>query len=126
MPSEPELEEIIESALLKGATRGLIDLELNRRAITNGQPAPSAAEINEAYAHIVERWVTDAGQDEDKSFAYHVRLRKHLYQKSFGLNDFKTCLAIAADLAGIEERHRLHHEKLERAKRLGAMMGGGA
>jgi hypothetical protein len=123
MPSEPELEEIIESALLKGATRAVIELELSRRATTSGVQGPSAEEINAAYAHIVERWVADGGQDEEKSFAYHVRLRKHLYQKSFALNDFKTCLAIAADLAALEERHRLHQARIDKTKRMAAMMG---
>ncbi len=123
--SEQELEGMIESALLKGATRAIIEMELARQFQASGLAAPTADEINAAYAQMVERWVTDAGVDEEKAFAYHVRMRKHLYQKSFSLNDFKTCLAIAADLAGLEERHRLRQAKIEKERKLGAMMGGG-
>jgi hypothetical protein len=129
MPSEnpepPELTEIIESALLKGATRAVISLELARQAHANGTKPPSNEEINAAYAAILDRWVEDGNQDEDESYAYHVRMRKHLYQKSFALNDFKTCLAIAADLADVEERHRAYLAKAEKAKRLGLFTGAG-
>lgn len=125
MPSEVELAEIIESALLKGATRAVINLELARQAQANGTTPPSQEEINAAYATIVERWIEDANQSEEKSYAYHVRLRKSLYQKSFALNDFKTCLAVAADLAGVEERHRVHLAKEEKARRMGILTGAG-
>jgi hypothetical protein len=117
--------EMIESALLKGATRAVIEIELERQAKTNGQPIPTKAEINEAYAEIVEHWISDANQDEEKIYAYHVRIRKHLYQKSFALNDFKTCLAIASDLAAIEDRHKTHLAKSERARLQAKMMGAG-
>jgi hypothetical protein len=115
--------EMIESALLKGATRAVIEIELARQAQANGQPCPTAEEINAAYAEIVEHWITDANQDEEKIYAYHVRIRKHLYQKSFALNDFKTCLAVASDLAAIEDRHRAFQSRSEKSKRMGMMMG---
>jgi hypothetical protein len=119
----PTLTDIIESALLKGATRPVINLELARAAKANGLPGPTDDEINAAYAEILDRWVEDGNQPEEKSYAYHVRMRKHLYQKSFALNDFKTCLAVAADLAAVEERHRLHLAKEEKAKRLRLLSG---
>lgn len=122
-PGQPTLTDMIEGALLKGATRAVINLELARAAQTNGMPPPSQEEINAAYATIVERWVEDGNQPEEKSYAYHVRLRKHLYQKSFALNDFKTCLAVAADLAAVEDRHRLYLAKEEKAKRLRLLTG---
>jgi hypothetical protein len=127
MPSEPtmtpDLADIIESALLKGATRAVINLELARAAQANGMQPPTVEEINAAYAAIIDRWVGDGNQPEEKSYAYHVRLRKHLYQKSFALNDFKTCLAVVADLAAVEERHRLYLNKEEKAKRLAILTG---
>jgi hypothetical protein len=64
MPSNQMIEEMIENALLKGAPRAVIEMELERQAQANGQPCPSTAEINEAHAQIVERWIADSNQDE--------------------------------------------------------------
>jgi hypothetical protein len=115
---------IIEAALLQGATRTVVETELARRAVATGIAIPDPKDIDAAYAQILDRWITEANQDEENTFAYHVRMRKHLYQKSFSLNDFKTCLAIAADLTKIEERYRERKERAERKKRADAMMCG--
>lgn len=124
MANNPELAQVIEAALLKGATRTVVEAELIRRAAANATTPPTPTEIDAAYAEIVDRWVADADEDPEKTFAYHKRMRKHLYQKSFSLNDFKTCLAIAADLAKLEELHRERQERTADKKKIAALMGG--
>jgi len=66
---------------------------------------PAAQDIDRAYAEILESWIQDAEQNRDDIYAFHVRLRKHLYQKSYALNDFKTCLAIAGDLEKLQSAY---------------------
>jgi hypothetical protein len=121
--NDPDISQLIEAALLQGATRAVVEAELIRRAAANATNPPQPAEIDAAYAVILDRWIADAAQDEEKTFAYHVRMRKHLYQKSFSLNDFKTCLAIAADLAKLEEQHRDRQEKTADKKKADSRMG---
>jgi hypothetical protein len=123
MPNEPEIAMIIEAALLQGATRAVVEAEIARRAIATGMTAPEPKDIDAAYAKILDRWVAEANQDEEIAFAYHVRMRKHLYLKSFSLNDFKTCLAIASDLAKLEDQHRERKERTEMIKRADVVMG---
>jgi hypothetical protein len=99
------LSILIEAALLRGATRAIVDAELQKVSAESGTPMPTREEVDAAYASCVERWIVDAEQDPGGIYAYHVRLRKHLYQKSYVLNDFKTCLAIAADLAKLQNQY---------------------
>jgi hypothetical protein len=120
---KPELKTMIEAALLKGATRAFIEAELFKHAEATQTPAPLPAEIDAAYALILNDWIDDANPDEEKAFAYHVRIRKHLYQKSFHLNDFKSCLAIADNLAKLEDRHRERQAKAAGSNRGGDAIG---
>jgi hypothetical protein len=108
-----DLITTIEAALLQGATRKVVEEELQRTATAAEAPMPDAATIDAAYASIVEHWIADSERSPDESFAYHVRLRKHLYQRSYHLNDFKTCLAIAESMAKLVAKHeeRLRKEK---------------
>jgi hypothetical protein len=111
-----DLSTIIEAALLQGATRRVVEEEVQRSATAAGAEMPDSAAIDAIYASIVENWITDAECDPDESFAYAVRLRKHLYQRSYHLNDFKTCLAIAESLAKLIAKHDEQARKVKEAK----------
>jgi hypothetical protein len=119
----PDLATMIEAAILRGATRAVIEAELLKQSTETKTPAPTAEEINAAYAIIVNGWIEDANQTEENAYAYHVRIRKHLYQKSFHLNDFKSCLAIADNLAKLEDKHRERQAKAAGSNRGGDAIG---
>ena len=90
---------------MQGATRAVIEAELRKQSKETGTAMPARAAIDRAYALCLDRWITDAEQESAAIYAYHVRLRKHLYQKAYVLNDFKTCQHIAADLAKLQNQY---------------------
>jgi hypothetical protein len=106
MSTHTPLIEIVEQALLQGAHRDQLDRAVAQYAEKNALPPFDAAAINAAYADCLNRWIIAADESEAQITAYHVRIRKHLYQKSHVLNDFKTCLAIQKDLADIQGKYR--------------------
>lgn len=116
MKTEFSLVALVEAALLQGATRPVVEEEIRRNATASQIEMPDIATIDATYAKIVERWITDAEREPEEIYAYHIRLRKHLYQRSYNLNDFKTCLAIAESLAKLQKTHEERVRKAEEAK----------
>jgi len=116
MTSEFNLPSLIEAALLQGATRNVVEEQIHRAATAAGATMPDRGAIDACYAEIVDRWIADAEREPDEIYAYHVRLRKRLYQRSYNLNDFKTCLSIAESLAKLEATHAEQVRKAKEAK----------
>lgn len=113
------LIDLVEAGLLRGTTRAVLDRNIKETFEKAGKRAPSAAKINEAYAQAVDRWIADAETDEQAIYAYHVRVRKHLYQRSYTINDFKTCMAIMNDLAKLQNQYSKEKGGDKSAKRRG-------
>lgn len=116
MPKEYDLTTIIEAALLQAATRAVVEDQVRRAATAAGVDVPDPGAIDAEYAAIVERWVADSDRAPEELHAYHVRLRKHLYQRSYTLNDFKTCLQIAESITKLEKAHAEQVRKAQEAK----------
>lgn len=106
MKDDAPLWAVVEAAILAGGVRPVVDRRVAEHYSAIGQPAPGASDIDAAYAQIVDRWLTDAASDDETVHAYHVRLRQHLYQRAYQLNDFKTCLAVANDLAKLQSQYQ--------------------
>src|SRR5579885_2750958 len=103
--ADAQLIYSIEGMLLQGMTRDMVEFTLYGEAIKAGVEPPSPQAITDAYAAIAERWVNDASSDPKEINGFHIRAWKHLYAKSYKLNDFKTCLQILADLAKIQHQY---------------------
>lgn len=96
---------MVEAAILAGGTRDIVEQRVAELCERDGVPRPDPTAIDACYVQIVDKWLTDAADDDEQVHAYHVRLRKHLYQRAYQLNDFKTCLAIATDLAKLQAQY---------------------
>ena len=128
----PPLWALVESAILAGGTRPIVEHRVAEQCAAASEPPPSPADIDRAYVKIVDRWISDAAADDEQVHAYHVRLRQHLYQRAYQLNDFKTCLAIAGDLAKLQSQYnrqravRRHNEAsaATRQQKLALITGG--
>ena len=107
------IEYVIEAALLMGATRDLVDQRITDFCTQNENIRPSEDEINKIYSDVLAKWVTDAEQSDKNVNAYHIRVRKHLYQRAYQLNDFKACLAIMTDLGKIQKQYINERKKLK-------------
>ncbi len=106
------LAKLIETLLLKGCTRHLVEEAIVQE--WKEGPSPSKEQIDAGYAECVEAWIDNATKESpDAIRAYHIRLRKYLYQKSMQINDFKSCLAILGDLAKLQHQyaHQVNRKK---------------
>lgn len=109
IPMRIDSELLIESVhalLMAGSARWQIDGELRKRAEDEGVAAPTAADVDAAYAACVERWITDAERPPEEDYAYHIAVRKDLIAKSRGRLDYPTAARIAADLAKLQDQYR--------------------
>lgn len=67
-------------------------------------PVPER-DIREAHAEVLRRWCEDAATT-DLNFARQLRTLRHLYDKSYKLNDFKTCVGIQVRIEALQAKHR--------------------
>lgn len=67
-------------------------------------PVPEQ-EIRDAHAEVLRRWCEDAGTT-DLTFARQLRTLRHLYDKSYKLNDFKTCVGIQVRIETLQTKQR--------------------
>jgi len=121
-----DLLATVEAALLQGAVRSVVEEQIQRSATAAGAELPDRTEIDACYAEILNRWIADADRDPAELYAYSVRLRKHLFQRSYNLNDFKTCLAIAESLTKLDAKHAEQVRKAEEAKSFADQFKNGA
>jgi hypothetical protein len=108
------LATMVEGLLLKGCTRHLIEAAIEKE--WTGEPRPTGAEIDGAYAECVDAWVGNASEESGSVHAYHIRARKFLYQKSLVINDYKTALSILKDLAKLEKAYEHQRKKIQEAE----------
>lgn len=92
---EGDIIAAVEASLLEGQSRADIVEAARDDGVDIGA-------VDRAIAIIADRWIQDAAQTRDQSFAYHVRTLKHLYEKSYRLCDYKTCLQIMKQLAKVQ------------------------
>lgn len=115
MPTASDLTKLLHTLLMSGATRAQVDDYLAKQASAEGTPAPSIADIDAAYAAVVQQWMDGADEPAEISYAYHIALRKHLIAKTTTLNDYPTAARIAADLAKLQDQYRSTRQAQERA-----------
>ena len=94
-----ELLHEVERLLLMGKTIDIITEGLR----TDGGYAESL--IREAHDECIKKWCKEIGTD-DPVYARQLRTLRHLYDKSFKLNDFKTCLSIQKQIENVERKNR--------------------
>jgi len=121
------LTNLVEQALIEGATRTIVELSIDEYCEREKQPRPTAQQIDAAYAACIERWQADALADA-ALYAWHVRVRKHLYQAAIASDDYKGAHAIAKDLAELQQQYKreraTEQRRSDRAAILRSIRGG--
>lgn len=85
----------VERLLLAGKTLDII--------IAGLAEGHSEEEVRAAHDSCLVRWMAEA-KTEDPVFARQLRTLRHLYDKSFKLNDFKACLAVHKQIQDLQGR----------------------
>jgi hypothetical protein len=99
------LAAVVHDCIMHGAQRWQIDAAIAKAAADQQRPAPTREAVDAAYALCVERWIDDAGANQDEIHAYHIALRKHLLYKAEQINDYPTAARIAQDLAKLQDQY---------------------
>lgn len=57
-----------------------------------------------------KKWEKFSFKNAEQNYLKHIKIRERLYNKSYKLNDFKTCLAIMKDIAELQKLYTLSIE----------------
>lgn len=102
----------VEKLLLMGKPLDLI-VDGLAAGDPNAKPEPRppvpADLVREAHAEVLRRWMEDA-QTDDPRFARQLRTLRHLYDRSYKLNDFKTCVSISLEIDKLQAKNRAAQE----------------
>lgn len=108
---ESALTAMVHDALMRGMLRPQVEAAVAEQCERHNLTQPASEALDAAYAQCVDLWMDEANRPDAAIYAWHIAARRDVYQKSYLLNDYKTCAGVLKDLAQLEQQYKRERKR---------------